>query len=594
MRAAFALFFLLFVSYAAELNQTLIDANQSLYRDLLRKIERIPVKNEEIELQKALLQKILALPLHPKPPAIKLPKKIATSDDFAKILEDFIDVSLELRHLRQREEQNEEFLKNIERRITKIADTNASLTLQLQYALYKKLDRTLRQKERDLHAQKSRIEDMIRTSLPHVNFDVASIRQEAKELRSRLLKLQKEIESLELDKERYEILGKKERVEAIEKRIRKLQAQKERTLRSLLVNRLLLFFFELRSKDKNLFATQKEILELAKRADPDLTLPLDSLLQSMEKRYLGTATTLQGWTLLNIKLTLQKMWQELNEPLFTLGKTPVSGLKIALALLAMILGFIVGAIYKRTLKRIRSSISESTKTLLSNLGYYFFVLLGFFLSLNILGVNLSSLTIIAGALSVGIGFGLQNIVSNFVSGLILMFERSVKIGDYIELDQNLRGHVSDIRMRSTTITTNSNIDIIIPNQEFIQNRVINWTMNDKIRRFEIPFGVAYGSDIDKVRRVILEAVKKSGFEDIYEDPPYRITRVIMTGMGESSVDFELFVWIRGKEILYPKRTISRFLELIYKTLYKEGIEIPFPQRDIHIRSIDKEIPIVLK
>ena len=210
-----------------------------------------------------------------------------------------------------------------------------------------------------------------------------------------------------------------------------------------------------------------------------------------------------------------------------------------------------------------------------------------------LGINLSSIALVAGALSVGIGFGLQNIVSNFVSGLILMFERSIKIGDYIQLDEDLRGHVSDIRMRSTTITTNDNIDVIVPNQDLIQNRVINWTMNDRIRRFKIPFGVAYGTDADKVVEVILEAVETSGFTDIYKDS-YRHTRVIMTGMNDSSVDFQLFVWIRGREILYPRRTTSRFLMLIYKTLNVHGIEIPFPQRDLHIRSVDGEIPLVLK
>ncbi|WP_300363809.1 mechanosensitive ion channel domain-containing protein, partial [Hydrogenimonas sp.] len=213
-------------------------------------------------------------------------------------------------------------------------------------------------------------------------------------------------------------------------------------------------------------------------------------------------------------------------------------------------------------------------------------------ALNVIGVNLSSIALVAGALSVGIGFGLQNVVSNFVSGIILMFERSIKIGDYIEFDENLRGHVSDIRMRSTTITTNANIDVIVPNQDLIQNRVINWTMNDRIRRFDIPFGVAYGSDVDRVIEVVLEAVKQSGFTDILTTPTRR-TRVIMTQMNESSVDFELHVWIRGRETLYPKRTRSRFLILIYKTLYANGIEIPFPQRDIHIRSIDGEIPLAL-
>lgn len=169
-----------------------------------------------------------------------------------------------------------------------------------------------------------------------------------------------------------------------------------------------------------------------------------------------------------------------------------------------------------------------------------------------------------------------------------MFEHSIKIGDYIELSDGIKGRVKDIRMRSITITTNSNIDIIIPNQYFIQNNVINWTMEDMIRRFEIPFGVAYGTDPQKVITVIEEAVKKSNFPDVI-DTPDKKTRVVMTGFGDSSINFELFVWIQGPEISYPKRTKSRFLILIYKTLNENNIEIPFPQRDLHVRSIDEDI-----
>jgi len=255
--------------------------------------------------------------------------------------------------------------------------------------------------------------------------------------------------------------------------------------------------------------------------------------------------------------------------------------------LIFIIGFFISKGYKsyiKSLSRRSKTITNSTKTLLSNLGHYIIFLITFFIVLKVLGIDLSSIALVAGALSVGIGFGLQNIISNFVSGIILMLERSVKIGDYIQISEDLRGTVVDIKMRSITINTNSNIDVIVPNQDLIQNKVVNWTMNDKIRRFEIPFGVAYGSDPKKVISVVLEAVQKSNFQDIYISKD-RFTRVVMVGMGDSSVDFELFVWIKGNEIFYPKRTMSRFLILIYNALNENGIEIPFPQRDIHIKSV---------
>ncbi len=118
---------------------------------------------------------------------------------------------------------------------------------------------------------------------------------------------------------------------------------------------------------------------------------------------------------------------------------------------------------------------------------------------------MAPIALVAGALSVGIGFGLQNIISNFVSGIILMLERSIKIGDYIEIDDNTRGKVTDIKMRSITVNTNSNIDITIPNQSLVENQVTNWSMHDKIKRFEIPFGVAYGTSPERGIHPIVES-----------------------------------------------------------------------------------------
>ena len=219
------------------------------------------------------------------------------------------------------------------------------------------------------------------------------------------------------------------------------------------------------------------------------------------------------------------------------------------------------------------------------MGYYTILTATFLIALKSVGLDLSSLTIIAGALSVGIGFGLQNIVSNFVSGIILMFENSIKVGDYIQIDENTKGEVVDISMRSTVIRTNDNIDLIIPNQTFIQNNVINWTLQDDIVRFRIPFGVAYGSDIDKVERVILGALNKSNIPYVKKHPKFDVTpRVVFMEMADSSLNFELFVWGRGEDARRPRRTKGRFLKLIYNALNDAGIIIPFPQQDLHIKD----------
>lgn len=283
---------------------------------------------------------------------------------------------------------------------------------------------------------------------------------------------------------------------------------------------------------------------------------------------------------------LNAIYQVLTEPMFTLNHTQISLLKLIIAVVIFIMGFFIGGLYKAQInKRIlkKHNFSSSTQTILANLGYYLIIVIAFFITLDTLGINLSSIALVAGALSVGIGFGLQNIVSNFVSGLILMFERSVKVGDFVELSNSLRGHIVDIRMRSTIISTNSNINVIVPNQNFIQNNVVNWTMNDRIKRFEIPFGVAYGTKPQLVIDTVMNALKNSGYTDIYSDEK-RVSRVIMTKMNNSSVDFELFIWIKGDEILHPKKTLSRFLILIYNALYENNIEIPFPQIDLHIKN----------
>lgn len=286
----------------------------------------------------------------------------------------------------------------------------------------------------------------------------------------------------------------------------------------------------------------------------------------------------------NMQSFASLIWEKFNSTLFMINEVPVSFFKLLVALFIFALGIFAAGHYKIQISKLTqrsASMTVSTRTLIANIGYYLIVIFSTFLTLNFIGINLSSIALIAGALSVGIGFGLQNIVSNFISGIILMFERSIKIGDYVELSSDLKGRVSDIRMRSTTVTTNNNIDIIVPNQSFIENNVINWTMNDELRRFDIPFSVAYGSDPQFVIDVITEAVKNSGFEDIYTSEK-RHTRVVMIGMGASSLDFELLIWLVGGESLFPKRSISRFMILIYNTLNAHNISIPFPQMDVHI------------
>lgn len=286
---------------------------------------------------------------------------------------------------------------------------------------------------------------------------------------------------------------------------------------------------------------------------------------------------------------MEWVWDKANVGMFKIGETSVSFVNLLIAIFIFMFGVFIGKNYKNVVSKkmqIGSSAKLGTQTLIANMGYYVIIIISLSISLNFLGINLSSIAFIAGALSVGIGFGLQTIVSNFISGLILMFERSIKIGDYIELSEELKGTVVDIRMRYTMITTNSNMDVLVPNQSFIQNNVINWTMNDQICRFDIPFGVAYGTNPSDVVEIVLNKINECGLDIIFTSKD-KMTRVMMTGMGDSSVNFELNVWIQGQATLTPKGTTSKFLILIYEALYESNIAIPFPQMDIYVKELPK-------
>lgn len=201
---------------------------------------------------------------------------------------------------------------------------------------------------------------------------------------------------------------------------------------------------------------------------------------------------------------------------------------------------------------------------------------GFVLALAALGIDLTKVTLLAGALGVGIGFGLQTIVNNFVSGLILILERPVNVGDQIEIGE-LLGDVKRIGVRSCTVRTVQGAEVIVPNAELVSKQLVNWTLSDRSRRYEIDVGVAYGNDPDRVIRVLEEAAAE--VPEIQRVPP---PRVLFAGFGDSSLDFRLLAWAVSVDVgLQAQNNLRR---AILARLTAEGIEIPFPQRDINIRT----------
>lgn len=208
------------------------------------------------------------------------------------------------------------------------------------------------------------------------------------------------------------------------------------------------------------------------------------------------------------------------------------------------------------------------------------ITIGFLMAMGAAGIPLDKLTIVIGALGVGIGLGLQNIVNNLVSGIILAFEKPMDVGDVIEVGTRI-GTVKEIGIRSSKISTYDGSDIIIPNGDFISKEVINWTHSNPNRRVELLIGVAYGSDIEKATQVINELLKQE--KDVLNHPA---PMVLVQEFANSSVTLRALFWCNFDQWTIIK---SNLLEKIHQRFNEEKINIPFPQTDLHVRSVSKEV-----
>jgi small-conductance mechanosensitive channel len=271
--------------------------------------------------------------------------------------------------------------------------------------------------------------------------------------------------------------------------------------------------------------------------------------------------------------------------LFHVGETPVTGGDILRVLIILGVAYLLSRGVRHTIRRFSQSESSGTQASLYTVGrltHYAIIIIAVFIALSSIGLDFSNLALVAGALSVGIGFGLQSIVSNFVSGLIILFEHTLRVGDYIELDTGLTGTVKAINVRSTLINTNDNIDIVVPNSEFVTARLTNWTLGERILRVRIPFGVAYGSDKDLVRKAALEAAAEVQYT--LQHMKGREPDVWLVEYGDNSLNFLLLVWVNRQGARRPTRTRAAYLWELETKLAEYGIEIPFPQRDLHLKS----------
>jgi small-conductance mechanosensitive channel len=282
---------------------------------------------------------------------------------------------------------------------------------------------------------------------------------------------------------------------------------------------------------------------------------------------------------------LHSLWKDTlgfsNEPLFSIGKTDITLLRLCGLLVIMLVVWRLSILVQRGVKRLGEEKTDPTVYLLSRISTYLVWILGTLIGLNYLGFELSSFAFLGGAVGVGLGFGLQNILHNFVSGIIILLEKTLKVGDIVDLQSGVTGKVTEINLRYTRITTSDLMDVIVPNSEFIGGRVVNWTYGEEVRRLHIPFGVAYGTDKELVREAgIAAALSLPGTLNEEERKP----DVWLVNLGDSALEFELVIWI-GKDLLgRPNSTRNQYLWQLETELRKRNIEIPFPQRDLYLKN----------
>ncbi|MCP5419543.1 MAG: mechanosensitive ion channel [Gammaproteobacteria bacterium] len=289
-----------------------------------------------------------------------------------------------------------------------------------------------------------------------------------------------------------------------------------------------------------------------------------------------------------LRLAIQYAWDETAEwvsaSLFRVGDTPVTSLGLLRVVLILTIAWWVSYWLRRALKRLgerREGANQPAFYTVGRLSHYILILIGFLVGLSSIGVDFTNFALVAGAIAIGIGFGLQSIVNNFVSGLILLFERTLKIGDFVELNSGIAGEVREINVRSTVINTNDNIDIVVPNSEFMSGMVTNWTLAEGYCRIHLPFKVAYGTDKELVRQAGLEAAEK--LPHTLYGVPGKNPGVWLTSFGDSGLNFELVVWVTPRAVKRPGAVRAAYMWEIESALRKHDIEIPIPQRDLRLR-----------
>ena len=550
-----------------------------------------PENKEQVEYQLLLLKKLQSILKEQNTFVFKNIETITTIDNYIEQVKEYLKTDEEFNLVKKEFAENNNKINLLEEQIDKLINKEEISTInsQLLYAYYILKNKQNKSTIDEYTKYQTNFKKILLDSLESAKFVVnPTLNTKIDKALENFNELIKDEKKLSLSYDKAKITENETKIKALDSQIEQLKTDKSKLINQIVYLKIEELLPLLKDKKSEYFEFYNKLQLFTKEHEADYE-SLNELFKYLSRERLGVTQTTFADTKQSFIDIIKYGWTELNNPIIPIGDG-VSILAVIKFLLIFIIGFSIATFYRKKITHASANYlrntSIATRTMLANLGYYFLVAITFVFGLKSVGIDLSSLTILVGALSVGIGFGLQNIVSNFISGIILIFEKSIQVGHIIEIASGVRGKVSQINMRSSVITTFDNIDIIIPNATLIQNNVINLTFSDDIRRLNIPFGIAYGSNIDHVIKTILDSLNNSSLTYI-RNTPEKAPKVRMTLMGPSSIDFELLVWISENpdENGVGSSNMSDFLIFVYKTLQANNIEIPFPQMDVHLRKV---------
>ena len=599
MRLLFFILFLISSSFALSIDKTWYETKkpdlEKLYEEQTKKVTSIkndlsPEDKEQVEYQLVLLKKLQSIIKEENTFIFKNIDEITTIEKYLEQVKEYLKTDDNYNLVKNEFQENTNKITLLEEQIDKLTakDDIATINSQLLYAYYQLKNRQNKSTIEEYEKYQTNFRKILLDSLDSSKFvlnpTLTSRIEKSLETFNELIKDEKKL-TLAFDKAK--ITENEGKIKILESQIQQLNNDKSKLINQIVYLKTEELLPLLKDKKSEYFDMNNKLQMFIKEYEVNYE-SLNELFKYLSRERLGVTKTTFADTKQSFIDIIKFGWTELNNPIIPIGDG-VSILAIIKFLLIFIIGFSIATLYRKKIRNANAqylrNTSIATRTMLANLGYYFLVAITFVFGLKSVGIDLSSLTILVGALSVGIGFGLQNIVSNFISGIILIFEKSIQVGHIIEIGAGVRGKVNQINMRSSVITTFDNIDIIIPNATLIQSNVTNLTFSDDIRRLNVPFSIAYGLDIDYVIKTILESLSDSSLTYIRATPE-KAPKVRMTSMGASSIDFELLVWISENpdENGIGSSNMSDFLIFVYKTLQTNNIEIPFPQMDIHLRK----------